>query len=149
MPKSQAVNHLGMQLLGQDKPVEDHDYQEYRMKLENALTTAERREKLTGRVAGVSLVVAFILLFAGGTKFFGSFDPWDKDATILSVTLGAMYWITILTGSVGLASYYSRFRPKIKEIKDRIQDTRLLAIQCEISELRKQISEIRRADDSA
>jgi hypothetical protein len=149
MPSSHETSHFGMQLLQQDKPFDDSEYKEYRMKLENALNTAERREKLAGRVGGVSIVVTFALMFAGGTRVFGSLDPWSTDATIVSVTLGAVYWIAVVAGAVGLASYYSRFRPRVREIKEQIRDTHLPALQCEIAELRKQIGAISRRNDPA
>lgn len=117
------------------------------MKLEMALTIAERREKLTGRVAGVSFVVGLVVMFVGGSRVFGSFDPGSNDATIVSLTLGAIYWIAVIAGSVGLASYYSRFRPKIREIKEQIRDANILALQCEVAELRKQIGATSRPAD--
>jgi hypothetical protein len=147
MPDSHETTHFAARLLQQDPPLNDLAYKEYRMKLENALTTAERREKLAGRVAGVSFVVGLILMFVGGSGVFGSFDPGSTDATILSVTLGVIYWIAVVAGSVGLASYYSRFRPRIREIKEQIRDANILALQCEITELRKQIGATSRRQD--
>ena len=119
------------------------------MKLEQALTVAERRETLAGRVAAVSLVVGVVLMFAAGTKVIGSFDPGDAEATIMSVTLGVVYWLAVVAGLISIASYYSRFRPRIREIKDQIRDNNILALQCDIADLRKQISAIARRDDSA
>ncbi len=149
MPSSHETSHFGMQLLQQDKCFDDSEYKEYRMKLENALTTAERRERLAGRVAGAAVVVAVVLFFVGGTKVVGGFDPWDKDATILSVTLGAIYGAAMIAWPVALAIGFSRFRPRVREIKEQIRDTSILALQGEIAELRRQISTISRRDDSA
>jgi TRAP-type C4-dicarboxylate transport system permease small subunit len=128
-----------MQLLAQDQSLTDSDYKEHRMKLEHALTIAERREKLTVRVAGTSFVLAFILMIVGGTNVVGEFDPWSKEATILSVTLGVIYAISAITWPIALAVGFSRYRPRVRELKDQIRDTSLLALHSEIAELRKQI----------
>jgi hypothetical protein len=149
MPEPHETSRFAMQLLQQDEPLNPTAYKEHRMKLENALTTAERREKLAVRVAGTSFVVAIVLMFAGGAKVFGSFDPWDKDATIVSVTLGVIFAVVSVAWPIALAVGFSRFRPRIREIKEQIRDTSLLALQCEIAELRKQISAISRRDDPA
>jgi hypothetical protein len=149
MPSSHESSLFATQLLKQDEPLNDSEYKEYRMKLENALKTAERREKLVGHVTWIAFLVTLILMFVGGSRVLGSFDPWSNDATIVSVTLGVIYWIAIVAGSVGLASYYSRFRPKVREIKEQIRDTAILALQGEIAELRKEISSRSRHDDRA
>ena len=149
MSSSHQTSHFAMQLLQQDQPLNTPDYREYRMKLENALTAAERREKLTAWIAGISFVVALVLMFVGGSKVFGDFDPWDKDATFLSVTLGGLYAIAMIAWPVALAVGFSRFRPRIREIKEQIRDTSILALQAEIAELRKQIAGISRGSDSA
>ena len=85
----------------------------------------------------------------GGSKAFGGFDPWDKDATFLSVTLGLLYAIAMIAWPVALAVGFSRFRPRTREIKEQIRDTSILALQAEIAELRKQIALISRGSDSA
>ena len=140
MPSTDDPGGFAEQLLQLDKPLSDSEYKEYRMNLEHALATAERREKLAAYIAGVAFVVAFVLMFAGGSRVFGSFDPWSKDATILSVTLGIVYAIAMLTWPIALATGFSRFRPRIREIKDQIRDTNVLALRSEIAALRKQMS---------
>src|SRR5687767_4350205 len=116
MADSHETNRFATQLLQQDNSLGESTYQEYRMNLENALTTAERREKLCGRIACISFVVGAILMFVGGSRIVGSFDPWEKEATILSVSLGVIYCLALVTWPVAVASYYSRFRPKIRNI---------------------------------
>jgi hypothetical protein len=128
------------ELLQQEKRSHDSKYQEYRMRLENALTVAERRAEFTRRVAAVCLVLGLVLLFVGGTKIFGSFDPWDDKATIVSVALGVMNVLAWTIGLVGMASYYSRFRIAIRETREAIRDTHLLALRQEIAELRQQVN---------
>lgn len=149
MPDSYDSNRFATQLLQQEKSFTDTAYREYRMKLEQALTVAERRETLTGRVAAVSLIVGVILMFAAGTKVIGSFDPGDPEATITSVTLGVVYWLAIVAGLISIASYYSRYRPRIRDLKDQIRDNHILALQYEIAELRKQVGAMSRRDNPA
>ena len=149
MPSLHESSQFAAQLLQQDNSFNDLAYQEYRMNLDIALTAAERREKLAGRVAGVSFVVGVVLMFAAGSRIIGSVDPWDKGATLLSVTLGVLYWLAVVAGLVSMASYYSRFRPRIREIEEQIRDARILALQAEIGELRKQIAGLSRHDDPA
>jgi hypothetical protein len=147
MSSSHQTSHFAMQLLRQDQLLNAPDYREYRMKLENALTAAERREKLAAWIAGVSFVVALVLMFVGGSKAFGGFDPWNKEATYLSVTLGVLYAIAMIAWPVALAVGFSRFRPRIREIKEQIRDTSILTLQAEIAELRKQIAGMSRGND--
>lgn len=118
------------------------------MKLEQALTAAERREKLARRLVLASCLVNVGLMFVGGLHLFGSFDPWSKDATVVSVTLGIIYVLAAVIFPISLASYYSRFRPKVREAKEDLRDASLLALQSELSELRKQVSLMTRRDAS-
>ncbi|MGQ0637339.1 MAG: hypothetical protein ACT4QC_22250 [Planctomycetaceae bacterium] len=140
MSSTRDPNEFAAELLLQGQPLDDSAYKEYRMKLENALASAERREKLTERIAVIAFVAAFILMFVGGTRVFGSFDPFEKEATIVSMMLGVVYVIANVVWPISLAVYFSRFRPRVREIKDQIRDTNILALQCEIDALRKQIA---------
>jgi hypothetical protein len=135
-----------MQLLLQDQPLSASDYREYRVRLEQALTTAERRGKLAAWVAGASFAIAFVLMFVGGSKAVGDFDPWGKNATFLSVTLGVLYVIAMIAWPVALAVGFSRFQPRAREIKEQIRDTSILALQVEIAELRKEIAGLSRGN---
>ena len=148
MTNSHNTSRFAAQLLQQDEPLSDSQYKEYRMKLENALTTAERREKLARRVVVVSCVVSFTLIFVGGSQIFGDFDPWSKEATIVSVTLGVIYFLAAVIFPLSLASYYSRFRPRVREAKEQIRDASILDLQREICELRKQIAATSRHEDA-
>lgn len=148
MPSRQDPVPFAVHLLMQDAGVSETDYKEYRVKLENALTTAKRRERLTGHIAWVAFAVSFALMFAGGTRIVGSFDPWEKDATALSVILGAIYCVAMIAWPVALAIGFSRFRPKIRKIEDQIRDANLAALHFEVVELRKQVAEISRRESS-
>ncbi|HLA85787.1 MAG: hypothetical protein A2V98_11400 [Planctomycetes bacterium RBG_16_64_12] len=146
MSSANKPGHFAMQLLQQDQPFSESQYKEYRMKLEDALTTAQRRERLVGHAAWVSFLIAFVLMFVGGSKVAGDFDPSSRDATIFSVTLGVIYCIAAVTWPLAMASYFSRFRPRVRDLKEQIRDTAILALQCEIADLRKQIGTPRRDD---
>jgi hypothetical protein len=132
---------FGKELLRQDDWLNESEYKEYRMKLENSLNRAERNEKLVGRIVATCFVVAFALMFVGGSRVLGSFDPWDDGATIISVTLGVVYCIAAVVFWVGLASYFSRLRPQTREAKDNIRDARLLELERQIQVLRTEIKE--------
>jgi hypothetical protein len=80
-------------------------------------------------------------MFVGGSQVVGSFDPWDDDATIVSVTLGAIYCVAGVVFWIALASYFSRFRPRTREVKDNLRDARMLELEREITELRREIKE--------
>jgi len=140
MPNSQNTTRFATQLLQQDQPLSDSQYKEYRMKLENALTTAQRRQKQAYRVAVVSCVICVTLIFVGGSQIFGSFDPWDKSANIVSMTLGVIYLFSAVIFPLSIASYYSRFRPRVREAREQLRDASILDLQREICELRKQIA---------
>src|SRR5262245_41591547 len=113
-------------LLQQEEPVNEEKYQEYRLKLENALTAAERRLKVTGWVVVVSCVISLTPMFIGGSKVIGDFDPWSRDATTASLALGAVFLIATVLFWVSLASYYSRFRPGLTDARERLRDANIL-----------------------
>ncbi len=149
MNSSLSTNRLASQLLQLDEPLTDRQYKEYRMSLESALTLAQSRQKLTGRIAVTAFAVAMILMFVGGTKLVGDFDPWSDDSTLLSITLGGINVIANVTWPIALAIYFSRFRPKIADIKEQIRDTSLLLLQTEVAELRREVNARNRQAGSA
>lgn len=148
MNSSPEISGFAMKLLKQDEPLSQSDYKEYRMKLENALTSAERREKLAGRVAGVSVAVSVVLMFVGGSNLLGSIDPWSKDATMASMALGVVFVLATLSALFSLATYYSQFRPQVRDVKEQLRDASILALHGELSELRKQVAMNSRRDES-
>jgi hypothetical protein len=136
---TESPSSFRKQLLQQDEPLNESEYKKYRTNLEDALNRAERNEKLVGRIAVICFVVAVALMFVGGSRVLGSFDPWDNNATVLSVTLGVIYCAAGVTFWFAIASYFSRFRPRTREAKDTIRDARVLELEHEINELRRQI----------
>lgn len=119
------------------------------MSLESALTLAQSRQKLTGRIAVTAFAVAMILMFVGGTKLVGDFDPWSDDSTLLSIILAGINVIANVTWPIALAVYFSRFRPNIADIKEQIRDTSLLLLQTEVAELRREVNARNRQAGSA
>ncbi|MCA9057912.1 MAG: hypothetical protein KDA85_05415, partial [Planctomycetaceae bacterium] len=108
-------------LLQQDTIFTDTAYEEYRMTLNDALDRAERNEKRTGWTAISCFVIALGLMFVGGSQVVGSFDPTDKDATAVSITLAAIYAVSAIVAWLALASYFSRFRPRTRQAKENIR----------------------------
>jgi hypothetical protein len=139
MTDSPDTTRFSARLLLQDEPLTDAEIQEYRMKLENTLSTAERRKRLAGRVVVASFAVNLVLMFVGGSKIFGSFDPTDKDATLLSSALGVIYILAVIIFPLSLASYVSRFWPNVWRARQDLTDATMLELQREIRELRRQL----------
>ncbi len=142
MNNPEQTERFGAKLLQHDESLSDAEYHEYRMKLEQTLARAERREKRAGVVAVVSFALALVLMFVGGSRLLGSFDPFDKNSTILSVTLGVIYCSAAVLFWVTMAAYFSRFRPQTREARDDLRDARILDIQRDICQLRRQIEAI-------
>lgn len=139
MADSSRLNPFQTQLLRQDQTLNETQYKEYRMQLEQALTRVERREKVAMWVAYIAIPLAVALSFVGGSGVIGAFDPYDPQANPLSMTIAGIFILSLIAGPMGISSYYTRFRPKIKEIKDQIRDANILAIHSEVAELRKQV----------
>ena len=85
MSSGNNPGHFAMQLLQQDQPFSESEYKEYRMKLEDALTAARRRERLVGHAAWVSFLIGVVLMFVGGSRVVGDFDPWSRAGPLMSV----------------------------------------------------------------
>lgn len=133
-------NSFGDALLRED-PINEPDYKEYRMNLELALNRAERFERITFHVCWVTFLLSWCLAFVGGTKVVGGFDPYDQNATPLSIALGVVYVITCIAWPLSLASLYSRFRPRIREIKEEINTSKIDQLQQEVEQLREKLGE--------
>lgn len=148
MTDSPPDNSFAAQLLQQDHSVPETAYQEYRMKLEHALTVAERRQKLAYWIAMVTGPIALVLMFVGGSGVAGAFDPTDRDANGLSVTLAVIYWICAILCPLSIAAYYSRFRPAVRDVKDQLRDVSLQSLHHEIAKLQQQVETLQKGRDS-
>jgi hypothetical protein len=146
MADPNRANRFTSRLLQQDESLSDSQYKDYRMNLENALRSAERKERLAAHVAAASFASALALMFVGGSKILGDFDPWSKGANPLSVAVGALYCLAAVTWPVALAVGLGRFRPAVGAAKERLRDAMILDLQREIRELRQRISPAPSAD---
>lgn len=141
MAKPGERTDLAAALLRQDPFPSEAQYQEYRHMLDKALQRAERRLAWTGRVVIGSALVSLTMLFIGGSKLLGDFDPWSKEATPLSVTAGVVYIVATALFFLSLASYYSRFRPRVRETREQMRDMAILDLQRQLRELRAQLEQ--------
>jgi len=141
MAKPGERTDLAAALLRHDSFPSEAQYQEYRHMLDKALQRAERRLAWTGRVVIGSAMISLTLLFIGGSKLLGDFDPWSKGATPLSVTAGVVYIVATALFFLSLASYYSRFRPRVRETREQMRDMVILDLQRQLRELRAQLEQ--------
>lgn len=131
---------LGEGLLREETVIES-EYEEYRMKLELALIRAERSERIVFHVCWISFLLSFALTFVGGSRIVGSFDPYGKTANPLSIALGVLYVLATIAWPLSLASVYSRFRPRIRDIKQEISESKIDQLQHEVEQLREKLGE--------
>jgi hypothetical protein len=144
MTDSRDPSRFASELLRQDEPLSDSQYEEYRGNLDRALAKTERREKLARRFVVASLVISFVLMFVGGSKLLGSFDPWSKDATFVSAALGLVFSLAIAIFLLSAVAYFWWFQPGVKDAKERLRDANILDLQRQIRELREKAAPISR-----
>lgn len=133
---------LGDGLL-REETIDESRYKEYRMNLELALNRAERFERITFHVCWIALLWGIVLMFVGGTQVVGAFDPTDSRANPLSITLGVVYVVANITWPLALASLYSRFRPRIRNLKQQISDTKIDRLEDKIDQLQRELEQLR------
>ena len=126
-------------LIAQDPMLAGEDYERYRQALQSALARAERREQMAFSVCLVSGVISFSLMFVGGSRHFGSFDPWDSTATPVSIVLGITFLVASIVFWILFASYYSRFRPNTRREQESLRDEQMRQLERSIAELRELI----------
>jgi hypothetical protein len=141
MSESTQPESFSAQLLRQDGALGNSHYQEHRMQLEQLLVRAERNEQRAKWVVVAAFFLGMALMFVGGSRVFGSFDPTEKDANPLSIALGVIYAIASLTFPIALASYYSRFRPNVRRARERLMEDSLHELQREVRELRARLDQ--------
>lgn len=143
MTESLGHGSFGTRLLEQDTLLYSNRYQEHRMQLQEKLRTAERREKLVYWIVAAALCIAAVTCYLAGARVFGSPDPGDLErgeATWFSVLIGVVYAVSLATFWLGLASYYSRFRPATRKIADNLRDESINELHEEIRLLRQQLT---------
>lgn len=142
MNNSTQLSQIANQLLQQENHQYESEYKEYRMKLETALTATERRERLTGHLVWMSFLVAFVLMFVGGSKVFGPFDPTEEGANYVSIALSLVYVVAAIIFPISLASYLSRFRPQSVSARSKLREANQLVVRTELAELRQKIARL-------
>jgi hypothetical protein len=138
MPDSRP-SELGTRLLQHDSTLNSPRYEEYRMELERKLTQAERREKLAHRVALGALVTAVISGALCMSQVAGSADFGDSSATPLSIAITILYILSLAVFGVGFASYYSRFRPAVRQAREQLVLESIRDLRIEVRELRQKV----------
>lgn len=128
------------QLLRQDVALQSPRYQEHRMQLEQQLQRAERNEQIVYWVVVVAVVIAGAAFLWIAARNARGVDPWDRDATVLSVAVGVVYAAAAITVMFGLAAYYGRLRPATRELKEKLVLESIREIRQELRELKQQIS---------
>ena len=131
---------LGERLLSEEIP-DQSQYEEYRMNLEQALQRTRKYEQITVHVCWITFLLGFLLMIVGGSQAVGPFDPTDADANPLSITLGVIYVLCMITWPLSLAVGFSRFRPRIKDLREEIRDAKLDQLEQEVRQLREKLEE--------
>jgi hypothetical protein len=137
MTDSPDPRRFAAELLRQDESPTEAEYQAYRGKLENAVRASERWAKWTGRVVAASCIIGFMLMFAGGSKVFGDFDPWSQNATPVSVALGLIFALAIVVFLLSAMAYFWWFQPGVLGVKGRLRDANILDLRRQLRELRE------------
>ena len=130
------LQSMADKLMAEDPMLTGEEYERYRENLKLALARAEFRERMAYLVCLASGVISFSLMFVGGSRIFGSFDPWDRSATPISITLGVTYVVASIVFWVLLASYYSRFRPSTRRAQETIRDEQVKKLERSVEELK-------------
>jgi hypothetical protein len=131
---------LSSQLLAQDRSLSEGDYEKYRTNLTRRIESARRTEQIAYWICAVSGVVSLCLMFVGGSKILGDFDPWSKDATAVSLTVAAVYLVSTIVFCVLLASYYSRFRPRTRQAQEQFREIQWLQLEARLEALQKDVA---------
>lgn len=143
MADQDPVISFSSQLLAQDASNTDPQYREYRDQLAHALNRARRKERIAYWICAVTAPISVALMFVGGSGVLGSFDPWSREATPLSITLAAIYVISSVVFWILLASFYSRFRPRTRAAENGVRDALLLQLASKLESLQKEVAALK------
>lgn len=144
MAEQNHQESLSSQLLALDRRETDDQYVDYREKLTRALAAARRHERINYWICAVTGPVSMVLMFVGGSRVVGSFDPWDKEATPLSIGLGVIYVASSIVFWVGLASFYSRFRPRTRAAEENLRESLWMQMAAQLTTLQKDVELLKR-----
>jgi hypothetical protein len=146
MAEPRDTRGFASRLIRLDPLPSDTEYQEYRTKLETALRAAERRVKVTGWIAVASCIVMVAVLFLFAGKLFDDPDPWLKESGGKSMAASVAFLVAMATFFLSLAAYYSRYRPGVRDARERLRDAMLLDLQRQVRDLRELLEQILRRD---
>lgn len=138
---------FGSRLVEQDETLHGPRYKEHRMQLELKLAQAEARERLVKRVTIGGVAAAALVFPLLASRLFGGADPFDKDATVLSVALGVIYAVGWIVFFLGIASYYSRVLPNVRRAREEMQSATIDELRHDIGELRSLVEKLTRDRD--
>ena len=148
MSKSNIPGDFGSKLLQTDESLHSERYKEHRMELEHQLIRAESHTRLAKRVvfAAILLAAAFFPIVA--SRVFGSPDPYDKNATGFSIAAGVVYGGACMVAVIGIASYYSRFTPRVRQAREELRDESIRELQREMAKLRSFVERLSKVQES-
>ena len=139
MAEHNSMKSISSQLLAHDARETGDQYLDYRNQLTRALDAARRSERIAYWICAVSGPVSVVLMFVGGSKVLGSFDPWSNDATPLSMAAGVIYVVSLIAFCVGLASFYTRFRPRTRAAEDNLRESHWMQMAAQLATLQKDV----------
>lgn len=111
------------------------------MQLEQQLARAERNVQITKWVVVVALLACVVSMYIAGSRVLGSPDPFEKEATALGVLFGAVHILSAIVLYLGLASYFSRLTPRVRQLREDLQNDSILELRREVAELREILSQ--------
>lgn len=147
MADPRSPEDLASGLLAQEPSLNSQRYKEHRMQLEHQLARAERSLQITKWVVVVALLAGVVSMFVAGSRSLGSPDPSDRDATVLGVFFGVVNIIAAIVFYMGLASYFSRFRPRIHRLREDLQNESIRELRSEVAELKQMLAQSGKSAD--
>lgn len=144
MAEHNSMKSISSQLLAHDARETGDQYQDYRNQLTRALDAARRSERIAYWICAVTGPLSVALMFVGGSKVLGSFDPWSNDATTLSMGAGVIYVASLIAFCIGLASFYSRFRPRTRAAEDNLREVHWMQMAAQLATLQKDVEMLKR-----
>jgi hypothetical protein len=128
------------ELLNQEQDLNTPRYEEHRMQLEQQLVRAERNVEITKWVVVAALLSSVVGMYVAGSRVLGSPDPFEEEATALGVFFGAVHILSAIVLYLGLASYFSRLAPRVRRLREDLQNESIRELRREVAELRQMLS---------
>ena len=139
MSERYVPENFRSELLRQDELLDSERYKEHRMQLEHQLARAESRERLAKHVVIGAILVATLAFSILGLRGFRGADPFDKEATAFTIAVGVAYTLAWVVFFVGVASYFSRFLPRMRRAREELREETIRELRREVADLRQLI----------